>query len=116
MSQVKFVDGKRRRRLASSWWIIFNVLIRSLSGEKVLCYHGNLIYEAKVLKTKTEKNNLKFLIHYAGWSKNWDEWVGETRVLKFNATNVELQKDIQKKMDNSAKGTKKAPKSGPKKS
>lgn len=80
-----------------------------------MCYHGQLIYEAKLLKTKFQDKAIKYHIHYAGWSKNWDEWVGENRVLKFNDVNVQLQKDTQKKMENSTK-TKKVAKSGAKKS
>jgi mortality factor 4-like protein 1 len=81
-----------------------------------LCYHGSLIYEAKLLKTQVKDRTVKYYIHYAGWSKNWDEWVGESRVLKYNEKNVELQKEIQKKMESSTKGSKKAAKSGSKKS
>lgn len=80
-----------------------------------MCYHGQLIYEAKLLKTKMKDKAVQYLIHYAGWSKNWDEWVGETRVLKYNETNVQLQKDTQKKMENTSKNTKKTPKAGVKK-
>lgn len=86
------------------------------TGEKVLCYHGQLIYEAKLLKTQVKDKTVKYYIHYAGWSKNWDEWVGESRVLKYNETNVQLQKDTQQKMEKSAKGAKKVAKSGAKKS
>lgn len=81
-----------------------------------MCYHGQLIYEAKLLKTQVKDKTVKYYIHYAGWSKNWDEWVGETRVLKYNETNVQLQKDTQQKMEKSAKGAKKVAKSGAKKS
>lgn len=87
-----------------------------LPGEKVLCYHGSLIYEAKLLKTQVKDRSVKYYIHYAGWSKNWDEWVGETRVLKYNDTNVLLQKEIQKKMENSTKSNKKVAKVVAKKS
>lgn len=39
-------------------------------GEKVLCFHGPLIYEAKALKSQLNKDKtVKYLIHYAGWSK-----------------------------------------------
>lgn len=47
--------------------------------ERVLCYHGPLIYEAKVLKTKTfEEPNPNpatgkvgphYLVHYKGWKQ-----------------------------------------------
>ncbi|KAL1516824.1 hypothetical protein ABEB36_000675 [Hypothenemus hampei] len=66
-------------------------------GEKVLCFHGPLIYEAKCLKcTITKEKQVKYLIHYAGWNKNWDEWVPESRVLKYNEANVARQKEVQK--------------------
>ncbi|XP_023176224.1 nuA4 complex subunit EAF3 homolog [Drosophila hydei] len=63
-------------------------------GERVLCFHGPLIYEAKVLKTKPESSPVEYYIHYAGWSKNWDEWVPESRVLKYNDDNVKRQKEL----------------------
>nr|XP_023017245.1 mortality factor 4-like protein 1 [Leptinotarsa decemlineata] len=65
-------------------------------GEKVLCFHGPLIYEAKCLKsTITKEKQVKYFIHYAGWNKNWDEWVPESRVLKYNEANVARQKEVQ---------------------
>ncbi|KAJ8982949.1 hypothetical protein NQ317_005265 [Molorchus minor] len=64
---------------------------------KVLCFHGPLIYEAKCLKaTVTKEKQVKYFIHYAGWNKNWDEWVPESRVLKYNEANVARQKEVQK--------------------
>ncbi|KYQ52563.1 Mortality factor 4-like protein 1 [Trachymyrmex zeteki] len=66
-------------------------------GEKVLCFHGPLIYEAKCLKSSiTKEKQVKYLIHYAGWNKNWDEWVPESRVLKYNEANVQKQKEVQR--------------------
>lgn len=85
------------------------------TGERVLCYHGQLIYEAKLLKTQVKDRTVKYYIHYAGWSKNWDEWVGETRVLKYNEENVQKQKEIQNKVETSSKNMKKTPKATSKK-
>ena len=34
--------------------------------EKVLCYHGPLLYEAKCTKFKKEGNSYTYLIHYQG--------------------------------------------------
>ncbi|XP_076064057.1 mortality factor 4-like isoform X2 [Oratosquilla oratoria] len=65
-------------------------------GEKVLCFHGPLIYEAKCLRLQQKEKQVKYLIHYAGWNKNWDEWVPESRVLKLNDANIQRQKDLQK--------------------
>ncbi|KAF8377598.1 hypothetical protein HHK36_030980 [Tetracentron sinense] len=50
-------------------------------GEKVLAYHGPRIYEAK------------------GWNKNWDEWVGIDRLMKFTEENVRTQQALNKKQD-----------------
>ncbi|XP_044734858.1 mortality factor 4-like protein 1 [Chrysoperla carnea] len=71
--------------------------LKFAEGEKVLCFHGPLIYEAKCLKSSVVKDKqVKYLIHYAGWNKNWDEWVPESRVLKYNEANVAKQKEVQK--------------------
>ncbi len=46
-----------------------------LDGEKILCFHGPLIYEAKIQKVEVKDGQTKYFIHYMGWNKNWDEWV-----------------------------------------
>ncbi|XP_026749905.2 mortality factor 4-like protein 1 [Galleria mellonella] len=71
--------------------------LKFAEGEKVLCFHGPLIYEAKCLKSSvTKDDHVRYLIHYAGWNKNWDEWVPESRVLKYNEANVQRQKKVQR--------------------
>ncbi|XP_045130016.1 mortality factor 4-like protein 1 [Portunus trituberculatus] len=65
-------------------------------SEKVLCFHGPLIYEAKCLKVQVKDKQVKYFIHYAGWNKNWDEWVPESRVLKLSDANISRQKDLQR--------------------
>ena len=64
-----------------------NFCFRFVEGERVLCFHGPLIYEAKINKVKEVKVKaanagegaaatvVKYFIHYHGWNKNWDEWV-----------------------------------------
>lgn len=43
-----------------------------VTGEKVLCFHGPLIYEAKALRSMVTKDKqVKYFIHYAGWNKKW---------------------------------------------
>lgn len=49
---------------------------------------------------------MKYFIHYAGWNKNWDEWVPENRVLKFNEANVAKQKEVSKQHAINAKSKK----------
>eukprot|EP00250_Pteridium_aquilinum_P034886 c8265_g1_i1 orf=374-1294(-) len=65
-------------------------------GEKVLAYHGPLIYEAKVQRVEVRKKEWKYFVHYLGWSKNWDEWVGSDRLMKYSEANVEKQKKLFK--------------------
>ena len=64
-------------------------------GERILCYHGPLIYEAKCMKGQQKDKVTKYLIHYNGWNKNWDEWVPENRVLKFNEANLQKQRELR---------------------
>lgn len=90
-------------------------------GEKVLCFHGPLLYEAKTVKSELKDKVLQYYVHYAGWNKNWDEWVPETRILKHNEVGLQKQKELLKalkagkskekheKHDKHEKGTPSAP-------
>lgn len=83
--------------------------LKFTEGEKVLCFHGPLIYEAKMLKSMVMKDKqVRYFIHYAGWNKNWDEWVPENRVLKYNEANVQRQKEVTKLHSSLAAKNKKA--------
>jgi len=64
-------------------------------GEKLLCYHGPLLYEAKCVKIKKE-NEYRYFVHYQGWNKNWDEWVNDSRILKINTENLDLKEKLLK--------------------
>lgn len=66
-------------------------------SEKVLAYHNQQIYIAKVVKAKYEFNRWKYYVHYPGWNKNWDEWVGVERLMKYTEANI--QKYLNKKKD-----------------
>ncbi|PWN96758.1 MRG-domain-containing protein [Tilletiopsis washingtonensis] len=71
--------------------------------EKVLCFHGPLIYPAKVLKAEkwTGDDNASgatgphFRVHYLGWKQTWDEWVPPTRLLKHTDANLAKQRALQ---------------------
>uniref|UniRef100_A0A3P9ILA5 Mortality factor 4-like protein 1 n=1 Tax=Oryzias latipes TaxID=8090 RepID=A0A3P9ILA5_ORYLA len=65
-------------------------------GERVLCFHGPLLYEAKCVKISIKDKQIKYFIHYSGWNKNWDEWVPESRVLKYVDSNLAKQRELQK--------------------
>ncbi|CAF0966753.1 unnamed protein product, partial [Brachionus calyciflorus] len=82
-----------------------------LEGEKILCYHGTFIYEAKCIKfEKMRSNEFQYFVHYSGWNKNWDEWVPAKRILKFNSENLkkqqQLKTDSKRKLANSKKTAK----------
>ena len=53
-------------------------------SEKILCFHGPLIYEAKIQEVELLNSIPKYFINYKGWNKNWDEWVPEARMLKLS--------------------------------
>jgi len=76
--------------------------------EKVLCFHGPLLYEAKCTKVKKEGNSFSYLIHYQGWNKNWDEWVSDSRMLKQNQDNLEKQRKLLSSHMAQTKGSKKS--------
>ncbi|XP_015912302.1 mortality factor 4-like protein 1 isoform X2 [Parasteatoda tepidariorum] len=46
------------------------------------------------LKSQLRDKHMKYFIHYSGWNKNWDEWVPECRVLKYNDANLQKQKEL----------------------
>ncbi|TRZ03527.1 hypothetical protein DNTS_030879 [Danionella cerebrum] len=50
----------------------------------------------KCVKINIKDKQVKYFIHYSGWNKNWDEWVPESRVLKYVDSNLQKQKELQK--------------------
>ncbi|KAL8528747.1 hypothetical protein ACS0TY_006270 [Phlomoides rotata] len=66
-------------------------------GEKVLAYHGPRIYEAKVQRAEFRKKEWRYFLHYLGWNKNWDEWVGMDRLMKTTEENIMKQQALDKK-------------------
>uniref|UniRef100_M4ASY2 Mortality factor 4-like protein 1 n=1 Tax=Xiphophorus maculatus TaxID=8083 RepID=M4ASY2_XIPMA len=78
-------------------------------GERVLCFHGPLLYEAKCVKINVKDKQIKYFIHYSGWNKNWDEWVPESRVLKYVDSNLAKQRELQKANQKIKKAKQKIP-------
>uniref|UniRef100_A0A8D3BIP8 Chromo domain-containing protein n=1 Tax=Scophthalmus maximus TaxID=52904 RepID=A0A8D3BIP8_SCOMX len=52
--------------------------------------------EKDCVKISIKDKQIKYFIHYSGWNKNWDEWVPESRVLKYVDSNLAKQKELQK--------------------
>lgn len=84
LMDVKSVDEEACPTMDEKW----------KSGEKILCFHGPLIYEAKIQNVEIQNGVPKHFIHYHGWNKNWDEWVPEARMLKYSEKNCTIQKDL----------------------
>ncbi|KAF7313242.1 DNA-directed RNA polymerase [Mycena kentingensis (nom. inval.)] len=74
-------------------------------NESALCYHGPLLYVAKILKVQeaspedrnavTGNPGAHYFVHYKGWKTTWDEWVPADRLLKDNEQNRIKQKDLK---------------------
>ncbi|CAI4217218.1 unnamed protein product [Parascedosporium putredinis] len=83
--------------------------------EKVLCFHHEMLYEAKILDvTRTEDGEgYQYKIHYKGWKATWDDWVPVDRIRKYNPENVELASQLTSQMKNlTQKSTKQVKKGG----
>lgn len=65
------------------------------AGEKLLCFHGPLLYEAKCLDVKIKDGGVMYFVHYQGWNKNWDEWVTDKRIFKYNEEGLRKQKELE---------------------
>ncbi|XP_011486437.1 mortality factor 4-like protein 1 isoform X2 [Oryzias latipes] len=55
-----------------------------------------LIVVFQCVKISIKDKQIKYFIHYSGWNKNWDEWVPESRVLKYVDSNLAKQRELQK--------------------
>lgn len=62
--------------------------------EKVLCFHHEMLYEAKILDVQPSPEGPEaghqYKVHYKGWKATWDDWVPADRIRKHNPENVEL--------------------------
>ncbi|CAJ2511340.1 Uu.00g069650.m01.CDS01 [Anthostomella pinea] len=84
--------------------------------EKVLCFHGDLMYEAKVTEVKVEAGkkaeDAQYRIHYKGWKASWDDWVSHDRIRKFTDDNKQLATQLQAQARMRTQGPKGGKKSG----
>ncbi|KAI1457852.1 MRG-domain-containing protein [Annulohypoxylon moriforme] len=67
--------------------------------EKVLCFHGDLMYEAKIMEVSVKPGqkpeDAQYRIHYRGWKASWDDWVSQDRIRKFTDDNKQLASQLQ---------------------
>ena len=68
--------------------------------EKVLCFHHEMLYEAKILDIQPaeEGEGFQYKIHYKGWKNTWDDWVPVDRIRKFTEENRDLASQLHSQM------------------
>ncbi|CZT17257.1 related to dosage compensation regulatory complex/histone acetyltransferase complex, subunit MSL-3/MRG15/EAF3, and related CHROMO domain-containing proteins [Ramularia collo-cygni] len=81
-----------------------------IKDERVLCFHGELLYEAKVLDSKMKDPNDKkegyvYRVHYKGWKNTWDDWVPQERVRKLTDENRDLASNLRKDLNTQQRAT-----------
>lgn len=89
--------------------------------EKVLCFHLDMLYEAKVIDVEPADkpaDGFKYKIHYKGWKNTWDDWVLVDRIRPFDDEHKELAAQLHAQLKQStqkanAKLAKKPTKGGP---
>ena len=80
---------------------------------RVLCYEpdstkAKMLYNARVLfiretKKRAEGREIEYLMHFVGWSSNWDCWVEEKSILLDDSTGREIQKRTNRLANRSMK-------------
>ncbi|OQD68622.1 hypothetical protein PENDEC_c033G05028 [Penicillium decumbens] len=76
--------------------------------EKVLCFHQELLYDAKILDVRLKdasdkKSPHEYLVHYKGWKNTWDDWVLEDRLRKATEENRELAANLRREVEASVR-------------
>lgn len=87
--------------------------------EKVLCFHMDMLYEAKVMDVAPVPKpgeGFRFKIHYKGWKASWDDWVLVDRIRPFDDEHrqlaAELYANVRQSQQKNAKLPKKALRTG----
>ena len=50
---------------------------------------------------------MHFFIHYQGWKPKWDEWVNDSRILKYTDQNREFQRQMREMKNGKKRSTRK---------
>ncbi|KAG5976217.1 hypothetical protein E4U55_007428 [Claviceps digitariae] len=85
--------------------------------EKVLCFHLDMLYEAKVMDVQPgEKpgDGFRYKIHYKGWKSTWDDLVLADRIRPFDDEHKELAAQLHNQLKTSMQKNSKQPKKNPK--
>merc|ERR1711937_125365 len=66
-------------------------------NEEVLVFYGPLLFNAKIINIDPERPD-PFRIHYTGWTKRHDAWVGLEMVNKNTLDNRNYQQELKEQM------------------
>lgn len=83
--------------------------------EKVLCFHMDMLYEAKVMDVQAlEKpgEGWRYKVHYKGWKNTWDDWVLVDRIRPFDDEHKELAAQLHAQLKHNMQKNAKQPKKG----
>ncbi|KAK7422096.1 Esa1p-associated factor [Neonectria punicea] len=83
--------------------------------EKVLCFHMDMLYEAKVMDVQPgEKpgDGYRYKVHYKGWKNTWDDWVLVDRIRPFDDEHKELAAQLHAQVKHNMQRSTKPPKKG----
>ncbi|KPM44293.1 hypothetical protein AK830_g2259 [Neonectria ditissima] len=83
--------------------------------EKVLCFHMDMLYEAKVMDVQpVEKpgDGYRYKVHYKGWKNTWDDWVLVDRIRPFDDEHKELAAQLHAQLKHNMQRSTKLPKKG----
>ncbi|VDP41980.1 unnamed protein product, partial [Soboliphyme baturini] len=53
-----------------------------------------MIYEAKIRDVDPDEKLGRYFVHYMGWNNKWDEWVDDSRILKYSESNLDTAKEV----------------------
>lgn len=81
--------------------------------EKVLCFHMDMLYEAKIMDVQPGSkpgDGYRYKVHYKGWKNTWDDWVLVDRIRPFDDEHKELASQLHAQLKNSLQKGSKMPK------
>lgn len=77
-------------------------------GEDVLAKDGDGFYGAVILRKKGSGKDEKFLLHYYGWNKRYDKWLGAVDVRPLSAESEPDEEDVSASVQSESGSSSKA--------
>jgi len=82
--------------------------------EKVLCFHMDMLYEAKIMDVQPAgdkpADGFRYRVHYKGWKNTWDDWVLVDRIRPLDDEHKELAAQLHAQLRHNMQKNAKVPK------